>query len=44
MIDFLWNFFQIRDEIDIMNSLQHPKLLQLTAAYESAREIVMVME
>ncbi|KAK4304915.1 hypothetical protein Pmani_023160 [Petrolisthes manimaculis] len=33
-----------REEIDIMNSLRHPKLLQLGAAFERTREIVMVME
>ncbi|XP_071534905.1 myosin light chain kinase, smooth muscle-like isoform X2 [Panulirus ornatus] len=35
---------QVREEIDIMNSLRHPKLLQLGAAFERQREIVMVME
>ncbi|KAK8746869.1 hypothetical protein OTU49_016869, partial [Cherax quadricarinatus] len=35
---------KVREEIDIMNSLRHPKLLQLLAAYEQQREMVMVME
>ena len=35
---------KVRDEIEIMNSLEHPKLLQLAAAYENPREIIMVME
>merc|ERR1711962_574358 len=35
---------KVREEISIMNSLRHPKLLQLAAAYERRREIVMVME
>ncbi|KAG7174103.1 Myosin light chain kinase, smooth muscle-like 5, partial [Homarus americanus] len=35
---------KVREEIDIMNSLRHPKLLQLGAAYERQREMVMVME
>lgn len=34
----------IHEEISIMRALRHPKLLQLAAAFESAREIVMVME
>ena len=33
-----------RDEITIMNSLEHPRLLQLAAAYENQREIIMTME
>lgn len=36
--------FKIQEEISIMQSLKHPKLLQLAAAFESQREIVMVME
>jgi serine/threonine protein kinase len=35
---------KVRDEIGIMNSLEHPKLLQLAAAYENPREIIMNME
>ncbi|XP_051862031.1 muscle M-line assembly protein unc-89 isoform X49 [Drosophila albomicans] len=35
---------KVLEEISIMRSLQHPKLLQLAASFESAREIVMVME
>ena len=35
---------KVRDEIDIMNSLEHTRLLQLAAAYENPREIIMVME
>lgn len=37
-------YTQIQEEISIMQSLKHPKLLQLAAAFESPREIVMVME
>ena len=33
-----------KDEISIMNMLESPKLLQLAAAYENPREIIMVME
>ena len=33
-----------KDEIAIMNMLESPKLLQLAAAYENPREIIMVME
>nr|XP_046469209.1 titin homolog isoform X3 [Neodiprion pinetum] len=35
---------QVRDEVMIMNLLRHPKLLQLAAAFESPREVVMVTE
>ncbi|XP_036331379.1 myosin light chain kinase, smooth muscle-like isoform X3 [Rhagoletis pomonella] len=35
---------KVLEEILIMKSLQHPKLLQLAASFESPREIVMVME
>lgn len=35
---------QVREEINIMNALRHPKLLLLAAAYESPRETVLVME
>lgn len=35
---------KVKDEITIMNCLRHPKLLQLAAAFESPREMVMVME
>ncbi len=35
---------KVRDEIAIMNGLEHPRLLQLAAAYESPREVIMVME
>ncbi|KAF4519137.1 hypothetical protein B566_EDAN007410 [Ephemera danica] len=35
---------KVYEEIEIMNCLRHPKLLQLEAAFESAREIIMVME
>ena len=34
---------KVKDEICIMNSLDHSKLLQLAAAYENPREIIMVM-
>lgn len=33
-----------QEEVDIMNCLRHPKLLQLDAAYENPREVVMVTE
>lgn len=35
---------KVHHEIDIMNSLRHPKLLQLQAAFENPRDMVMVME
>ena len=35
---------KVRDEIGIMNSLAHSKLLQLASAYENPREMIMVME
>lgn len=35
---------KVQEEISIMKSLKHAKLLQLAASFESAREIVMVME
>ncbi|XP_039306923.1 titin isoform X3 [Solenopsis invicta] len=35
---------QVREEIEIMNTLRHPKLLLLAAAYESPRETVLIME
>lgn len=35
---------KVQDEIVIMRSLQHPKLLQLSASFETQKEIVMVME
>lgn len=35
---------KVQDEIVIMESLQHPKLLQLSASFETQKEIVMVME
>lgn len=35
---------KVLEEISIMRSLQHPKLLQLAACFECPREIVMVME
>nr|NP_523754.2 Stretchin-Mlck, isoform B [Drosophila melanogaster]AAF58089.2 Stretchin-Mlck, isoform B [Drosophila melanogaster] len=35
---------KVLEEISIMRALQHPKLLQLAASFESPREIVMVME
>ncbi|XP_014247595.1 myosin light chain kinase, smooth muscle-like isoform X3 [Cimex lectularius] len=31
-------------EVDIMNCLRHPKLLQLIAAYSNPREIILVLE
>lgn len=35
---------KVQYEIDIMNMLKHQKLLQLAAAFEYTREIVMMME
>lgn len=35
---------KVQDEIRIMRSLQHPKLLQLSASFETQKEITMVME
>lgn len=35
---------KVQDEIDIMNLLRHPKLLQLAAAFETQKETIMVME
>ena len=35
---------KVQEEIKIMNSLQHPKLLQLSASFETQKEIIMVME
>lgn len=34
----------VREEIKIMNLLKHPKLLRLSAAFESPREIIMITE
>ncbi|CAM1298025.1 Uncharacterised protein r2_g737 [Pycnogonum litorale] len=35
---------KIEQEIDIMNVLRHPKLLQLESAYSNARQLIMVVE
>lgn len=35
---------KVQDEIKIMESLHHPKLLQLSASFETQKEIIMVME
>jgi serine/threonine protein kinase len=35
---------QVYEEIDIMNCLRHPKLLQLEAAFETTRDIILVTE
>ncbi|XP_065224953.1 titin-like isoform X4 [Planococcus citri] len=35
---------KVREEITIMNQLKHPKLLQLMAAYENVKEMMMVTE
>lgn len=35
---------KVEEEIDIMKSLQHPKLLQLSASFATQKEIIMVME
>jgi len=33
-----------QEEVDIMNCLRHPKLLQLDAAFDYPREVIMVTE
>lgn len=33
-----------QEEVDIMNCLRHPKLLQLDAAFDNPRDVVMVTE
>lgn len=33
-----------QEEVDVMNCLRHPKLLQLDAAFEYPREVIMVTE
>uniref|UniRef100_A0A8D8WY19 Myosin light chain kinase, smooth muscle n=1 Tax=Cacopsylla melanoneura TaxID=428564 RepID=A0A8D8WY19_9HEMI len=35
---------KVHEEVDIMNSLRHPKLLQLFSAYENQKHVIMVME
>jgi myosin-light-chain kinase len=35
---------KVYQEVAIMNKLQHPKLLQLAAAYDCPKEIVLVTE
>lgn len=35
---------KVQEEIDIMNLLRHQKLLQLAAAFQNPKEIIMVME
>lgn len=35
---------KVREEVSIMNILKHPKLLQLIAAFENNKEIIMVTE
>ena len=35
---------KVHQEIDIMNRLRHPKLLQLAAAYDCPKEMVLVTE
>lgn len=35
---------KVEEEITIMKSLQHPKLLQLSASFATQKEIIMVME
>ena len=32
-----------KEEINIMNGLDHTRLLQLAAAYENPREVIMIM-
>lgn len=33
-----------QEEVDIMNCLRHPKLLQLDAAYDFPRDVILVTE
>ena len=35
---------KVLEEVSIMNRLRHPKLLQLAAAFDSAKEMTLVME
>lgn len=35
---------KVQDEIDVMNLLRHSKLLQLAAAFENSKYIIMVTE
>ncbi|KAG8337117.1 hypothetical protein J6590_031095 [Homalodisca vitripennis] len=35
---------KVQEEIDIMNCLRHSKLLQLVAAFENPKDIIMIME
>jgi len=35
---------EFRQEIDVMNLLRHPKILLLWDAFESTRELILVME
>lgn len=35
---------EARREINLMNKLHHPKIVQCLAAYETRRELAMVME
>jgi len=35
---------EFRQEIEVMNLLRHPKILLLWDAFESARELILVME
>lgn len=35
---------KVQDEIDIMNQIRHQKLLQLAAAFEHPKEMIMVTE
>lgn len=35
---------KVQEEINIMKSLNHPKLLQLSASFQTQKEIIMVME
>ena len=35
---------KIRLEVEIMNSLKHPKILQLWDAFEAPRKMILVME
>lgn len=35
---------KVQEEIDIMNLLRHPKLLQLVAAFDNPKEVIVVTE
>lgn len=42
--NWLWIYLQINEEISIMQSLKHSKLLQLFDVFEAQREIILILE